>query len=282
MPSAWSRGQRRVVRHAEELFLRGASNPAQPRQPAGGSCHPLAHFPTRLPAQLLPPRCTTRLRPSSQPPPSAEQVDQGDLPLGAAVDEGDLVEEAAALRIEVAQVVVDATLVACLGQLQGFVAAVRQGAQGLLFATQGIAGRQGVGDLAGKRSGWSPRGRPPPNPSRASARLRLARLRPPSKIGSVNVGRKLQEREPPSNRPDISALEVPKLPVRLMRGRTPRAAPISALRARKRCSAAGCPDVARSARTACRERCPAAASAAAPDSAECLRGIVATQQAPAR
>ena len=39
----------------------------------------------------------------------AEQVDQGDLPLGAAVDEGDLVEEAAALRIEVAQVVVDAT-----------------------------------------------------------------------------------------------------------------------------------------------------------------------------
>ena len=103
-----------------------------------------------------------------------------------------------------------------MASFRGFVAAVRQGAQGLLFATRGIAGRQGVGDLA--ESGLD--GPLVGGHRRILARLgrlRLARLRPPSKIGSVSVGRKLQEREPPSNRPDISALEVPKLPVRLMR-----------------------------------------------------------------
>ena len=135
--------------------------------------------------------------------------------------------------------VVDATLVACLGQLQGLRCCCSPGRAGPSLRDAGYRWPPGRRRPRGKRSGWSPRRQPPPNPLRASARLRLARLRPPSKIGSVSVGRKLQEREPPSNRPDISALEVPKLPVRLMRGKNAaRAAPISALRARKRCSAA--------------------------------------------
>ncbi len=48
--------------------------------------------------------------------------------------------------------------------------------------------------------------------------LRLARLAPPSKIGSVICGAKLQLPEPPLKRPESSPLDVPADAVRLMRG----------------------------------------------------------------
>lgn len=64
-----------------------------------------------------------------------EMVNPGNLPLGAGFYESRLAYEAAALGVEVAQVVVRAALVACLGQLQRLVAGVGQRpARGLLTA----------------------------------------------------------------------------------------------------------------------------------------------------
>ena len=74
---------------------------------------------------------------------------------------------------------------------------------------------------------------------RSTARSRLARLRPPSKRGSVTWGVNDQARWPERNRSDRSALDDPRKPVSEMRGKkAARAAPMSALRARSRCSAA--------------------------------------------
>ena len=60
--------------------------------------------------------------------------------------------------------------------------------------------------------------------------LRLARLRPPSKIGSRTWGAKLHVPEPPSNRPDSEPLAVPAAAVSVMLGKKAAlAAPIWAL-----------------------------------------------------
>lgn len=68
---------------------------------------------------------------------------------------------------------------------------------------------------------------------RSTARSRLARLRPPSKRGSVTWGVNDQARWPERNRSDRSALDDPRKPVSEMRGKkAARAAPMSALRAR--------------------------------------------------
>ena len=74
---------------------------------------------------------------------------------------------------------------------------------------------------------------------RISPSSRLARRRPPSKMGRDTVGTKAQARLPPSNRPSSSALAVPQRAVSAMRGKkAARAAPIWARAARSWCSAA--------------------------------------------
>ncbi|MPN33058.1 hypothetical protein SDC9_180541 [bioreactor metagenome] len=74
---------------------------------------------------------------------------------------------------------------------------------------------------------------------RTACRFRLAWRWPPSKIGSEIVGANCQARLPLLNRPSSSALAVPQLPVRAMRGKNAaRAADTLALAACRPYSAA--------------------------------------------
>ena len=70
------------------------------------------------------------------------------------------------------------------------------------------------------------------------ATRRLARSRPPSKIGTRTTGTKLQVCVPPPNRLERSSLAVPTAPVSVMEGKNAaRAAPMLALAACRACSA---------------------------------------------
>lgn len=120
----------------------------------------------------------------------------------------------------------------------GFAAAVAQRQARGFLAAQRVGGGQGVGHFAeGGLDGLLVGGHG--HVLAQHGQVEVGAVAPPSKRGSVTWGVNDQARWPERNRSDRSALDDPRNPVSEMRGKkAARAAPMSALRARSRCSAA--------------------------------------------